>query len=82
MPVCVQALKAVLELYEVKHIVGIGRFAENRAKKVVKMNKIENVKVHFMIHPSPASPIANKGWDSLAEDTLKKSNLYDIVTSK
>ena len=77
-----QTLKNILELYEVKHIVGIGRFAENRAKKVVQMNKMENVKVHFMVHPSPASPMANTGWDSLAEDALMRANLYNIVTDK
>ena len=79
---CHQTLKNILELYEVKHIVGIGRFAENRAKKVVQMSKMENVKVHFMVHPSPASPMANTGWDSLAEDALMRANLYNIVMDK
>ena len=79
---CHQTLKNTLELYEVEHIVGIGRFAENRAKKVVQMSKMERVKVHFMVHPSPASPIANKGWNSLAEEALMRANLYNIVTGK
>ena len=76
---CDQTLKAVIELYMVKHIVGIGRFAEARAKKVLQINKIENVKVHFMIHPSPASPIANKGWGASAQEALIKANIYNIV---
>ena len=76
---CDQTLKAVIELYQIKDIVGLGRFAEARAKKVIKMNKIQNVNVHFMIHPSPASPIANQGWDALAQDALTKANLYHVI---
>ena len=69
-------------LDQIKDIVGIGRFAQARAKKVIQMNKINNVNVHFMIHPSPASPIANQGWDALAQDALIKANLYDIIKRK
>ena len=72
----------MIELYQIKDIVGLGRFAEARAKKVIQMNKIDNVNVHFMIHPSPASPIANQGWDALAQDALTKAKIYDIIKGK
>lgn len=76
---CDAALKTVLQLYEVQHVIGIGRFAEMRAKKVIEENKMGNIKVHFMVHPSPASAMANKGWDQLAYNALKASQLFNTV---
>ena len=76
---CDDALKSVIELYQVQHVVGIGRFAEMRTKKVLEANNIPNVKVHFMVHPSPASAVANRGWSELAMKSLKEAQIYDIV---
>jgi single-strand selective monofunctional uracil DNA glycosylase len=76
---CDEALKSVIEMYRVKHIVGLGRFAEGRARQIVADNHITNVKVHFMVHPSPASAMANRGWDSLALKALEQAGLVDLV---
>ena len=76
---CDETLKDVNELYSVKHIVGLGRFAETRAKKVVNDNLIKNVDVSFLIHPSPASPAANKGWNDLAYKTLTDSKVIELM---
>ena len=76
---CDETLKDVIELYSVKHIVGLGRFAETRAKKVVNDNLIKNVDVSFLIHPSPASPAANKGWNELAYKTLTDSKVIELM---
>ena len=76
---CDETLKDVIELYSVKHIVGLGRFAETRAKKVVNDNIIKNVDVSFLIHPSPASPAANKGWNELAYKTLTDSKVIELM---
>ena len=76
---CDETLKDVIELYSVKHIVGLGRFAETRAKKVVNDNLIKNVDVSFLIHPSPASPAANKGWNDLAYKTLTDSKVIELM---
>ena len=76
---CDETLKEVIELYSVKHIVGLGRFAEARAKKVLNDNHIKNVKVSFLIHPSPASPAANKGWSDLAFKSLTDSKVIELM---
>ncbi len=78
---CDEAMKAILVLYKVQHIVGIGRFAEDRAKRVVQSSKLP-IRVHFMVHPSPASAIANKGWNALAERSLTDANIMEYFCTQ
>ena len=76
---CDETLVSVLDLFAVKHIIALGRYAEARAKKVVFRSGKRNIKVHFMVHPSPASAIANRGWSQLAQSALEKADLLDII---
>ena len=76
---CDNALKKVIELYDVKHIVCLGRLAEARAKNVIKYNQFFHINVHFLIHPSPASPAANRGWNELAMTSLTKYGIIDLM---
>ena len=76
---CDDALKKVIELYDIRHIICLGRLAESRAKKVIKDNKICHVQVHFLIHPSPASPAANRGWNDLAMASLIQAGIIDLI---
>ena len=43
----------------------LGRLVETQVKTLVK-NLNLGVEVHFLVHPSPASPVANAGWDCIA----------------
>ncbi len=81
MALCDEALAKVLMLYKIEHLVCLGRFAEDRANKVVKNNNavLGDIHVHFLIHPSPASPTANKGWNQLALSTMEKADLLTIM---
>lgn len=56
---CDRALARVVEAMDVKLAIGVGAFAEKRLKLVLKDT---DVKVGRILHPSPASPIANRGW--------------------
>lgn len=78
---CDKALMDMIELLETSVIIGIGRFAETRANAVLKENGRQNgISVHFMTHPSPASPMANQGWSGLAKKQLEAIGvLGDIV---
>ena len=51
-------------------VVGIGAFAEERARLVVERHGL-SAKVGTILHPSPASPLANKGWAPQAEAQLR-----------
>lgn len=50
-------------------VVGVGGFAEARARLVVEEAGLR-VDVGRILHPSPASPEANKGWAKAAEAQL------------
>ena len=77
---CCQSLAEVIDLFGVKQVVCLGRFVETQVKKMSL-----GVEVHFLVHPSPASPVANAGWDDIARktfDTLGLLNLLSKSTTK
>ena len=59
---CDRHLLRMVELLEPKWVIGIGAFAEKQAQKVIG----ERAKIGKILHPSPASPIANQGWAAAA----------------
>lgn len=63
--ICDASLRAVVELLEPTGIVGVGAFARKRAEKVLPEWPVAQV-----LHPSPASPAANRGWAPQAERQL------------
>ena len=65
---CDRALRATAEHFEPTHIIGVGAFAEKRAQ--VACEGLE-VKIGRILHPSPASPAANRGWAAQAEMQLR-----------
>lgn len=62
---CRKALADSFELLAPSLVIGIGTFAEARAKEATEGP------VGRILHPSPASPIANRGWASQAEAQLE-----------
>ena len=57
--VCDDHLRRVLEVLEPEWLVGVGGFALARGELVSGMVR---VKLGKILHPSPASPAANRGW--------------------
>jgi single-strand selective monofunctional uracil DNA glycosylase len=66
---CDRALRATIEHLRPKWVIGIGVFAEGRAKSALGGL---DVKIGRILHPSPASPIANRGWAERAEAELRE----------
>jgi single-strand selective monofunctional uracil DNA glycosylase len=64
---CDEALAATVRWLRPRIVVGIGRFAAQRAQKVLRES---DVQVGQITHPSPANPKANKGWSALVEMEL------------
>ena len=64
--ICDAALAGVVELFRPRQVIGIGGFAEARIRSSVG----EAVEVGRILHPSPASPVANRGWAERAEREL------------
>jgi len=64
---CDEALFRTVERLHPEHIVGVGRFAADRAAAALKGS---GIKLGVMLHPSPASPAANRGWAAQATRAL------------
>ncbi|MCA9182037.1 MAG: hypothetical protein KDA51_11310, partial [Planctomycetales bacterium] len=60
--VCDQHLSQLISIMQPQWIIGIGAFAEKCALRVIAANATLNVQAGRILHPSPASPAANKDW--------------------
>ena len=66
---CDQALRTAIDLLQPKHVVGIGAWATKRARAALAGDS--SVAIGTVLHPSPASPKANRGWAQQAEHDLR-----------
>ncbi|MBZ0255417.1 single-stranded DNA-binding protein [bacterium] len=66
---CDRAFRAMVEALQPQWVIGVGGFAERRAEST-----LEGIDVNIgkILHPSPASPAANKGWSPKAVKALCK----------
>lgn len=62
-----RALRAMVEHLRPSRVVGVGAFAEARARSACTGL---DVPIGRILHPSPASPAANRGWAPQAEAQL------------
>jgi single-strand selective monofunctional uracil DNA glycosylase len=69
---CDAALSEVVELLGPRHVVGVGAFAEARARQVLGARDIQ---ISTILHPSPQSPLANSGWAPRIEAQLEQSGI-------
>jgi len=58
---CDAHLRACIDALAPEWLIGIGKFAENQARMAIGQSHPE-VRIGTILHPSPASPIANRGW--------------------
>ncbi len=68
-PACDEALRAVAKVLQPESIIAVGTFAERRAKGAI------DLPVHRILHPSPASPAANRGWAAQVDQQLRDAGL-------
>jgi len=64
---CDAALRRTIEFIRPRFVIGVGRFAEARAREALADLGVE---VGIVTHPSPANPTANRGWGALADQAL------------
>ena len=65
---CDDALREVVGVLRPEVVIGIGAFAERRAREALAA--AATVRVCGMLHPSPASPLANRNWAEQADVAL------------
>ncbi len=56
-------------------VIGIGKFAENQARAALA-NSFPKLKIGTVLHPSPASPMANRGWSPQATAQLQALGVW------
>lgn len=68
---CDAALLRTVELLRPRRVIGIGAFAEACARRVLGPQQVR-LELSFgrVLHPSPASPIANRGWAAAVRKDL------------
>ncbi|MCB9709361.1 MAG: single-stranded DNA-binding protein [Myxococcales bacterium] len=64
---CDHALASTVRALAPAHVIGIGAFAETRALQALKGI---DIKVGRILHPSPASPLANANWAQTVDQQL------------
>ncbi|HET7527820.1 MAG TPA: uracil-DNA glycosylase family protein [Burkholderiaceae bacterium] len=72
---CDQHLAAALSALQPQWAIGIGAFAERRLRVVLGSDRVESalarrIQVAQILHPSPASPAANRGWSDAVDRTF------------
>ena len=70
---CRSNLAIIIEQMQPEYLIGVGAFAEKQLKLVIKeLLPDYDGKVAKILHPSPASPAANRGWADAAMKQLKE----------
>jgi single-strand selective monofunctional uracil DNA glycosylase len=73
---CDEALRAVVAALHPTMIIGVGAFASERAAAALAARApsdalpADALTIATVLHPSPASPAANRGWDAAARQQL------------
>ena len=71
--VCDQHLRELVEILDPVWLVGVGGFARKRAEEAL-CNM--DIKIGTILHPSPASPAANRGWAEAATKQMHEQKIW------
>ena len=63
---CDVHLRRIVDILQPEWVIGIGRFAETRARSALAASAEPHPRIGTILHPSPASPAANRGWAAAA----------------
>jgi single-strand selective monofunctional uracil DNA glycosylase len=76
---CDWHLRRVIEVLQPEWVIGIGDFAEKRARLVFANSSL---KVGRILHPSPASPAANKNWAGKVTRQLQNLGVWEATVCR
>ena len=65
---CDKALRRMVSVLNAKMVIGVGKFAEKQAARALAGTDLP---IRSILHPSPASPAANRDWVGRAEEQLR-----------
>ena len=70
---CDTHLRRIVDIFQPQWVIGIGAFAEDRAR--VALGDM-SLRIGKILHPSPASPAANRGWSEAATKQLQALGIW------
>ena len=73
--ICDIHLSKVIDILQPEWAVGVGAFAESKLN-LISGNLTNSPNVTRILHPSPASPAANRDWSGTAQKQLKESGIW------
>jgi len=78
---CDARLRRLVDLYQPVWVVGVGGFARKKlealyGKKVPQCAGHRPENIGTVLHPSPASPAANRGWAPAAEKQMREQGIW------
>jgi single-strand selective monofunctional uracil DNA glycosylase len=70
--VCDQHLRRLIDALSPAWVIGVGGFAEKCGLRVVGRYDLQDIQVGRILHPSPASPAANRDWSGTVQRQLQE----------
>lgn len=70
---CDTFLRLLTDTLRPRYVVGVGGFAEARAAEALAGRPVQVLRI---LHPSPASPAANKDWEGAATAALEAAGVW------
>jgi single-strand selective monofunctional uracil DNA glycosylase len=77
--ICLAHLHAIITILEPQHLIGVGAYARERLENIhtPSLHRVAQI-----LHPSPASPAANKDWSGTALKQLIQANVWEQPPSQ
>jgi single-strand selective monofunctional uracil DNA glycosylase len=76
---CDDHLRTTIEALDPDWLIGIGKFTEQRLRILREAVGWKDINIAGILHPSPASPLANSGWAELATDRLVSLGIWTTI---
>jgi single-strand selective monofunctional uracil DNA glycosylase len=72
---CDEHLRDALLVLAPRTVIGVGQYATKKLESL----RLPAVRIAGIPHPSPASPLANRGWDELATNALRSAGIEGLL---
>jgi single-strand selective monofunctional uracil DNA glycosylase len=76
---CDRHLSRVIDALEPQWVIGVGRFTEARIRAVSGRIAHKGLSIGSILHPSPASPRANRNWAGQVVRQLEELGVWTAI---
>lgn len=75
---CDEHLRALVQTLQPEWVVGIGAYAQAQTERALALNS-HKPRIGRVLHPSPASPAANRGWAAAATQQMIEQGIWQAA---